>query len=606
MPCTVAGGQLLRHVVAGPAPGLSPAGVPPRTPLRLHEDMLPTAAGSGGGVSRCLFAVVAAAAVRLAGRGRSRGFGSHLGSSIARRAETDGGVDFAIIRFKVPGFDDLTNLPRVILALGTVALVANRVYFPPTTGEDERIVSELTAAALGACCAILPWAGNRLIEAERRQVSTTAPTERQSGCLQTFALDASLPQVARVELAWASSSLLRLTNADGLAIWLPGAEGEAGRVICTRGLLRQLAGFDRGSSSVLRALGAKWRPGTVAANGFCATGGSVSAFPEGSLPSSTLPGGVESVVSKPLPGGGVLVLWSLKPRAFDRAGDRGWIAQAVAKIGAHLPTPLAAQGAPSVERCYEVSLPLLGEAEVVEGLKSRDPFSRFGEQIRLAPGVLGLVGLGLLAFNRSALLGKTQNLIYGLDPAQNRDDLVCGVFAFTLLLSSGIWLSEIPKEPDIEDVSEWEGVENVVRVGEGVGGAVAEELRWAWGALSACTRICSMTVFWRGACVMQGGTFKRADAGGNAPLPGPLCQDVMERGKGRYLAQLANYPSKVEFFEYLPERTQGLLLTPLRAAPDAPAEGVIAMGVDCVRGVGKIDQAWIGALAEKLSVGLAA
>jgi len=31
---------------------------------------------------------------------------------------------------------------------------------------------------------------------------------------------------------------------------------------------------------------------------------------------------------------------------------------------------------------------------------------------------------------------------------------------------------------------------------------------------------------------------------------------------------------------------------------------VTILGVDAVRGVGKVDQAWIGALAEKLAVGL--
>jgi len=79
----------------------------------------------------------------------------------------------------------------------------------------------------------------------------------------------------------------------------------------------------------------------------------------------------------------------------------------------------------------------------------------------------------------------------------------------------------------------------------------------------------------------------------------------MSAGKGRYLPQLKLYPAKEQFLTFLPERTQGLVLTPLRPGRDAPATGMLVLGVDTMRGVGKVDQAWIGALAEKLAVSLA-
>lgn len=43
--------------------------------------------------------------------------------------------------------------------------------------------------------------------------------------------------------------------------------------------------------------------------------------------------GVALGPSRMLPGGGHVVLWSARPRAFDKEADRLWVANAAAKLG---------------------------------------------------------------------------------------------------------------------------------------------------------------------------------------------------------------------------------------------------------------------------------
>eukprot|EP00931_Biecheleriopsis_adriatica_P050116 TRINITY_DN29008_c0_g4_i2.p1 TRINITY_DN29008_c0_g4~~TRINITY_DN29008_c0_g4_i2.p1 ORF type:complete len:601 (+),score=105.04 TRINITY_DN29008_c0_g4_i2:31-1803(+) len=528
------------------------------------------------GVVRSCCAVAGASLTALARAGRRR----LPRGRAARRAES-GGMDFAIIRFRIPGFDDLSMLPRVIAGLCFLVLVYNKVTSTPIEGDDVRALSEAEALVLAACCWPLPWVGNRLQEASKQQ-----------GCLQTLAIEESLPYEVRIDISWCTSVLLRLTNADGLAIW------HNGGVICTRGTLKQLPGFAAGAKSVLTALSAAWMPASASTpDGYCATSRGLSSFPSGSLPSAVLPGDTESVIAKPLPGGGVLVLWSALPRAFDRLADRQWVSNAAAKLGSSLNGATAASAEPFQEVCYEDDLPLVGSSEEVA---SRDPFARFDQQIRAVPAIIGLVGFAVLLWNRKALLFSTLSKL-GIDPAQTRADLVAGVMATTLFGQGMVWLSETPKQPEIQDTSEWDDCQDVLSSEEvAIGATACEELEWAWRSLRSNSRASSMAVFWRGSCVMQGGLFQP----GVKPVLRDFCREVMSTGKGRYLAQLPNYPVKDQFLDFLPGKTQGLLLTPLCPARNAPAAGILVLGLDAIRGLGKVDQAWVGALAEKLAVSL--
>lgn len=576
------------------------AAAPPRPLLPPRSATTPSAPAVAAAAA---FASVAVSLRPACTRSGVRGIASRSGSSrlsqVARRADIGGGIDFAIIRFKVPGFDDLTLLPRILAAFGLIALGANRWYFPQTfNSEDLRLFTEVLSVLLASCCWALPWMGRRLDEAARRQVSTRSASSQTDG-LQTLAIDGRLPQASRVDFAWLTGTLLRLTNADGLAVW------RGGEVLCTRGLLRQMPGFSQGAAGVLRTLSGKWQPPDAPSNGYCATRRGLENFPPGMLPSCVLPRSTESAIIKPIPGGGLLVMWSALPRAFDRAADRQWVVQAASKLGETLGSQAGSSSALPEEACFEEEVPGFGAPST--SAASRDPFARFASQIRISPGVVGLVALGILASNRVSLMGETQALIKGIDPVQSRLDLVAGVLGVTLVLQGMLWLSETPADPELQDASLWEKVEEVRRVDEqAMGPAAAREVLWMWDTLQSCTRIVSMAVFWQDSCVMQGGLFQTEAVGGVAPYAGELCQTVMRNRKGRYFAQLKNYPSKVEFLDFLPEKTQGLVLTPLCPVPGGPAAGILVLGVDSVRGVGKIDQAWLGALAEKVAVSLAA
>jgi len=532
----------------------------------------------------------------LAGLFVARGGTSQPRRSTACFADGGGGVDYAIIRFKIPGFDDLTQLPRVVATIAVGLLLANRVFSPPAEADEGvRLFSEVLALVLAATCTAVPWVGQRLTEASQRRVSTRSGSS-QKGCLQTLALDESMPLRERVDMAWATAVLLRLTNADGLAV-LRG--GEDRRVLCTRGLLRQRRGFSAGSSAILQAVGEGWKPAPC--NGYCATRRSLSSFPAGALPMAVLPGDTEAAVVKPLPGGGLLVLWSCLPRAFDRMADRAWITQVAAKISGK-----AVSGSEDLpEQCFEEEALLdiaTGSSDSQASAASRDPFSRYEGNIRFSPSVVGLLGLGAVGSNRLTLLGSPGGLL-GVDPSQARADLLAGVLATLLVLQGFLWISETPADPEIQDTGLWEGVEDVLEVA--ASGDAATELRWTWQALSACTRASSVAVFWRDSCVLRGGLYRTPETGGVPAESGELCREVMSTGKGRYLAQLKSYPAKEQFLGFFPKETQGLVITPMRAAVNAEAEGVLVVGLDAVRGVGKVDQAWLSALAEKLAVSLA-
>mmetsp|Transcript_121583 Transcript_121583/g.389037 ORF Transcript_121583/g.389037 Transcript_121583/m.389037 type:complete len:636 (+) Transcript_121583:30-1937(+) len=509
---------------------------------------------------------------------------------VPRRAE---GSDFAVIRFRIPGFDDLSQLPRVMVVFLIGLLVYNRVAYPPSLEtESMRAIIEILAVVLAVLCWALPWAGGRLEEAARRQVSTRT-NSRQAGVMQTLAISEELPMAARTEVAWASTVLLRSTNADGVAVW------SGGRAVGTRGLLKQLRGSAGGGAAVLQGLDASWPVTSAELDGYCSSAAGLDAFPEGALPRAVLPGDTQSVVAKPLPGGGLLVLWSALPRAFERAADRRWVARMAAKLGGALhPEGAESRLSPGgAERCFDRALLLGGDAS--GSSESRDPFALYASEIRTSPIPFGLLGVCAVLYSRLSYLGM---LYMGADTGETRADLVAGVLALVLLAQGSIWLSETPNTPELQDTSTWENVEELQRFGED--SAASRELKWVWDTLSACTRVSSLVVFWRGACVTHAGLARSAASGGIPPYMGALCEEVMKLGKGKYLAQLPSYPSKVQFLEFLPEKTRGLLLTPMRPAPNAPVGGIMILGVDSVRAVGNVDQAWIGALAEKLAVSL--
>lgn len=515
-----------------------------------------------------------------------------------RNAAGDADVDFAVIRFKIPGFDDLSQLPRIFAAVGLIVMVGNRFVAPETSnGGELRLFTECIGLIVAAYLALVPWMGRRLEEAARRQASAGETAQMDS--IQTLAIKSELASADRIEISWVTSVLLRLTNADGLAVWNATADGE---VICTRGFLRQMPGFSGGPDSILTALGSQWQPSTLE-NGYCSTRNGLQFFSSGILPTRVLPGTTQAAIAKPLATGGLLVMWSSKPRAFDRPADRKWIERVAHKLSAYMPSVERQLDVAASETCVEADFPGLALDPAAAKNQSRDPFARFAGEIRLAPAIVGLVVATAVIAVRWSLISSAN--FETVDPAQSRLDLIVGVLASALVLQGMVWYSETPMAPASVNISELPGVEETARLDWPAGGAVAAELQWMWDAISTCTRVSSMVVFWQDRCVLQAGFFKGPEDEGIAPFLGPLCREVISKGKGRYMAQLANWPAKEQFYGYIPKGTPGLLLTPLRPAPTAPAEGLFVLGVDTPRGLGKVDQAWISALADKLAVSLA-
>lgn len=305
------------------------------------------------------------------------------------------GGDFAIIRFRVPGLDDLTMLPRVVAGLCVTLLIYNRAT---TTGEVDnfRQVSEILALTFSVLAWSIPWVGGRLEEAARRQVSAK-PSSRQPGSIQTLAIKSDLPTDVQVDISWISSVLLRLTNADGLVIW------HEGKTICSRGILKRLQGFASGAEFVLRGLDQVWQPEACQpADGYCATKRGLGSFPSELLPEKVLPADTEAAIVKPMPGGGHVIMWSARPRAFDKEADRFWVANAASKLGLLL-NEAGDQPIQTIEEmCFEDELPV--PLEENDNATSRDPFARFDTQIRISPTVFGMIGLGVLILNRQSLV----------------------------------------------------------------------------------------------------------------------------------------------------------------------------------------------------------
>jgi len=145
-----------------------------------------------------------------------------------------------------------------------------------------------------------------------------------------------------------------------------------------------------------------WQPDTAAVDGYCATKRGLVSFPSQLLPERVLPADTEAAVVKPLPGGGHLILWSGRPRAFDKEADRQWVANAAAKLGLLLNEAGDEPFEATEEMCFEDDLPV--PLEENEDSSIRDPFARFDTQIRITPTIFGMIGLGVLILNRQSLV----------------------------------------------------------------------------------------------------------------------------------------------------------------------------------------------------------
>ncbi|CAL5219167.1 g950 [Coccomyxa viridis] len=217
---------------------------------------------------------------------------------------------------------------------------------------------------------------------------------------------------------------------------------------------------------------------------------------------------------------------------------------------------------------------------------------RYQSRIRVAPLIAGGIGITGVLANR---------LFSGIAPvvdassAQSRADvLAIGLSAVTLLIGLQ-WISLTPRKPvQVEPAGSTASF-----ISTALPQAAQAELRWMWAALQACSRCRGVVVIHHERCVMHCGIARTGHQPGTASL-GPIAKGAIGRGAPNYLANLILFPGRVEFTEYFPEDTQGVLVQPIGD------EGVLVIATDTQRGFGRLDQAWIASIADKMDIALSA
>lgn len=174
-------------------------------------------------------------------------------------------------------------------------------------------------------------------------------------------------------------------------------------------------------------------------------------------------------------------------------------------------------------------------------------------------------------------------------PSQSRSDALGILLSSLLILTGLLWQQAQPIQPEAVVLDGEEGFE----LAEGLPEAVRQELAWASKLLLTNTATGSL-VLW----VEDRVLLRRGVLGPIATVkPGPILERVLKTGKPVYLVNLKLYPGGIEF-DYLPPNTQGVICQPMGEA------GALILGANAPRSYTAQDEAWIAALAEKLSVSL--
>lgn len=212
------------------------------------------------------------------------------------------------------------------------------------------------------------------------------------------------------------------------------------------------------------------------------------------------------------------------------------------------------------------------------------------ERLRLLPLASSAIGVMAVVGNR-LVDGATPTLV--ASSSQSRADVAAVLVAAVLGLTGMQWLSLKPKAPKFVELDG----DAVDYVSDDTIGTPAEgEIRGMWDAVRAATKTDMMVVFWRGRCIAHLGYKRRSLA--EAPRIGSLCQESQDKNVPRSLANLALFPGRFEFLEYLPSNTQSVHVQPLHP------EGVVVLGTATQRSFTILDQAWIGTWSDKLFVSL--
>jgi Cofactor assembly of complex C subunit B, CCB2/CCB4 len=201
--------------------------------------------------------------------------------------------------------------------------------------------------------------------------------------------------------------------------------------------------------------------------------------------------------------------------------------------------------------------------------------------LKQMPIAVGLIASTLLVVNRIL----TPNLV----PAQSRSDALGIIISAVLILTGLLWQQVEPKRPEVVELIGESGLE----LADHLSDMVRTELAWASQLLLSNTATKSIVIYAQGQVILRRGVL-----GKNPQLtPGAIVKRVLETQKAVYLVALKLYPGRVEF-DYLPENTQGVICQPI------DAEAVMILGANAPRSYTQQDEAWIAAIADKLSYSL--
>jgi Cofactor assembly of complex C subunit B, CCB2/CCB4 len=201
--------------------------------------------------------------------------------------------------------------------------------------------------------------------------------------------------------------------------------------------------------------------------------------------------------------------------------------------------------------------------------------------LRLLPLVVGGLGGTLLFINRLMTAELTNS--------QSRSDALGVILSALLILTGLLWRRVQPRLPESVELVGDQGFELDPTLPE----ITKVELAWASHSLLTNTVTKSVVVWYDGKMLLRRGVLGLA-----AELtPGPIVKRVLESEKPIYLVALKLYPGRVEF-PYLPENTQGVICQPLGK------KGVMVLGANAPRSYTQQDEAWVGAISDKLAATL--
>jgi Cofactor assembly of complex C subunit B, CCB2/CCB4 len=201
--------------------------------------------------------------------------------------------------------------------------------------------------------------------------------------------------------------------------------------------------------------------------------------------------------------------------------------------------------------------------------------------LRLLPLVVGGLGGTLLFINRLMTADLTNS--------QSRSDALGVILSALLILTGLLWRRVQPRLPESVELIGDRGFELEPTLPE----AAKVELAWASHSLLTNTVTKSVVVWYDGKMLLRRGVLSPA----SELTPGPIVKRVLESEKPIYLVALNLYPGRVEF-PYLPENTQGVICQPLGK------KGVLVLGANAPRSYTQQDEAWVAAIADKLSATL--